>query len=127
MHFKNKKIELPKFTIAFEEKLEEIEKFNKDLMLGKVGRVIVLKKCYEFLTELLTEEKVLEILESDSSEEIDMKELELLFFYIKSEYEKPLEEAIAKREQERINGIFKNANISEIIKLSEKVNGKNNV
>ncbi|WP_250277369.1 hypothetical protein [[Clostridium] colinum] len=124
MNFKNKNIELPKFTIIFEEKIEEIERLNKDLILGKVSRIVVLKKCYEFLAELLTEEKLLEILQGNSFEEIDTKELELFFFYVKLEYEKPLEDAITKREQERINNIFKNTNISEVVKVYEKVNGK---
>ncbi len=124
MNFKNKKIDLPKFTIAFEEKIEEIENLNKNFLLGNVRRVEVLRKCYEFLSDLLTEEKLLEILESASFEDIDTKELELLFFIIKTEYERPLEEATVKREQEKINGIFKNTNISDIIKIYEKTNGK---
>lgn len=43
---------------------------------------------------------------------------------IKTEYERPLEEATVKREQEKINGIFKNTNISDIIKIYEEANGK---
>ena len=52
MNFKNKKIDLPKFTIAFEEKIEEIENLNKNFLLGNVRRVEVLRKCYEFLSDL---------------------------------------------------------------------------
>lgn len=124
MNFKNKKLNLPKFTISFEEKMEEIENLNKNFLLGNVRRIEVLRKCYEFLSDLLTEEKLLVILESASFDDVDTKELELLFFMIKTEYERPLEEATVKREQEKINGIFKNTNISDIIKIYEKANGK---
>lgn len=124
MKFKNQKIELPKFTIAFEEKLEEIEKLNRELLRGEIGRSAVLRKCYEFLEELLTKEKLLNILESNSFEEIDMKELELLFFFIKTEYEKPLEEAISKKEIEKLNIVLDNPKISEIIKLANNSKGK---
>lgn len=124
MKFKNKKIELPKFTIYFEEKLEEIEKLSKELIKGEVTRVSVLRKCYEFLAELLTEEKLLEILESNSFNDVDMKELELLVFFIKTEYEKPLEEAISKKEIEKLNSILGTPKISEIIKLANNSKGK---
>ncbi|MDE6357904.1 MAG: hypothetical protein K2L15_04875 [Eubacteriales bacterium] len=121
MKFKNKTIELPKFTIVFEEKLEEVENLNKDLIKGKVSRVTVLKKCYDFLAELLTEEQLLNMLDSNSYETVDMKELELLFYYIRTEYEKPLKDAILKDEQEKINGILNNPKISDILKLSKGV------
>lgn len=124
MKFKNKTIELPKFTIYFEEKMEEVETLNKELIKGKVSRVTILKKCYDFLAELLTEEQLLNILDSPSYETVDMKELELLFYYVRTEYERPFKEAVSKDEQERINSIFNNPKISEIIKLSNNVKGK---
>lgn len=124
MLFKNKEFDLPKFTFEFEEKLEKLEECNKKLISGEIGRTVVLKKCYKFLTELLSEETLLDILTSAKFEEVDMKELELLFFLIKSEYEKPLKEASIKKEKDLLNKMFTGTNISEIIKLSEKMSNK---
>lgn len=124
MQFKNNKIELPKFTMHFEKMLEELDFLNIDLELAKVGRTTVLKKCYEFLAELLTENKLLEILNSNSFEEIDTKELELLFYLIRMEYQRPLEEAITNHQQEQLNSVLNNHTVSEILKIAQATNGK---
>lgn len=122
MKFKEKEIELPNFTIDFEEKLEELEKMNHKFVKGEISRVEVLKKCYIFLANLLSEKKLLEILNAKKMEEVDMRELELLFFKIKTEYEKPLDEAILQKEKEKLKKMFKDPDIREAILLNKNLN-----
>lgn len=117
MTFKNKKIELPKLTIEFVEKIEELEHLNLQLIDGLVNKRVVLEKLYDFLFALLGNEKLEELLGCSTFEEIDTKELELLYFCLKTEYDRPLEEASIKKQQESINSLLKGTNIKDVLEL----------
>ena len=117
MTFKNKKIELPKLTIEFVEKIEELEHLNLQLIDGLVNKRVVLEKLYDFLFALLGNEKLEELLGCSSFEEVDTKELELLYFYLKTEYDRPLEEASIKKQQESINSLLKGTNMKDVLEL----------
>lgn len=114
LKFKEKEVALPKFTLLFEQKHEELNNLNRKLIAGTVSRVEVLKKCYEFLSELLGENAVLNLLEGNSIEDIDTKELELLFLLVITEYERPVKEEKAKLEK-KVNFNNLGTNIKEIL------------
>ena len=114
LKFKEKEVTLPKFTLHFEQKHEELNNLNRKLIAGAVSRVEVLRKCYEFLSELLGESTVLNLLEGNSIEDVDTKELELLFLLVITEYERPVKEEKVKLEK-RINFDNLGTNIKEII------------
>lgn len=72
--------ELPKFTIDLSEKFSEASKgLDKE----------ALQRRYNLLCEILPEEYLNEALEGATFAEIDISELNLLFFDIKAAYEKP--------------------------------------
>ncbi len=124
MKFNNFNIELPKFTIGLAEKMEEIQSISKDLLTGNTSRRTILEKKFEFLTELFTEEKALQFLSGSCFEDIDIKNLELLYLSIKNEYERPIKEAEVKEHVDELNLMFKNGNIKDIVDIMKIQKGK---
>lgn len=77
-------IELPKYTIALKEKFEklsEIEAVSKE----------TLKARYELMKSILSPDYVSEVLDGTTFDEIDVIELDKLFFGVKNAYEVPLQ------------------------------------
>ena len=124
MKFNNFIIDLPKFTIGLAEKMEEIQSISKDLLIGNTSRRTILEKKFEFLTELFTEEKALQFLSGSCFEDIDIKNLELLYLSIKNEYERPIKEAEVKEHVDELNLMFKNGNIKDIVDIMKIQKGK---
>lgn len=124
MKFNNFIIDLPKFTIGLAEKMEEIQNVSKDLLTGNTSRRTILEKKFEFLTEIFTEEKALQFLSGSCFEDIDIKNLELLYLSIKNEYERPIKEAEVKEHVDELNLMFKNGNIKDIVDIMKIQKGK---
>lgn len=83
-------VELPKYTLAVVEKLEEYEELENQAKNGKVKAVELYQAQYDLLNYLLGEEKTCEILLTDNLEEIDLQNLTIALMDIRTAYAQPV-------------------------------------
>lgn len=115
----NKEIDLPKLTFELMEKLENIKE-NK----FKMKRINLIKSKYNFLCKYLTDAEVHRLLDGNSLEDINIKNLELLFFSIENELDKPLIEAQIKEQTQQFEMLLNNKNIKEVLNIYNNQNKK---
>ncbi len=92
--FKNKKIELPNYTMGMVEKIEELDKFTG-------SGVELLGKMYDYIEETIGAETTKELL--GEKEECDVSDLHILFSDIIKCYKKPYEDHQLKEAGNIIN------------------------
>lgn len=118
MKFLNdKEINLPKLTFGLMEKLENIKE-NK----FKMKRMDLIESKYNFLCKYLTEAEVHRLLDGNSLEDINIKNLELLFFSIENELDKPLIKAQIKEQTQQFELLLNDKNIKEVLNIYNNQN-----
>lgn len=89
----NKTFELPKCTLAVEEKVEKIREVNIGVVKGTAKKRELVELMIDYVESLIGAENAQEALNYTDIEDIDTKELEMAVNAINAAFSKPKEEA----------------------------------
>lgn len=116
-NFNNKRINLPKCTLAIEEMIENIMETERSYKKREIRVREYVTSEFDFVCDIIGEEKTKEVLNCTGVEDVDTRELTLLIYEILKAYNSK----IANKQAEDIKQQMNKYNFADISKAAKNI------